>query len=211
MSQRRRLWLLLGLNVLMIAALVTVGLTAHSLGVLAAGGDYVADSLAILLGILAVTIRDRAGQHSTAPSIVAAINGTALLVVTLLVVLEAVRRLLHGTPQIHGLPVLVVSAVTTAVMVLGVLVLGREAGQEDLHMRSVLIDTVWMPDVGGGRRWWAGHFSEARYVLAGLRPGDRHWRWWGSPPSVCCGMWRGRCGRALPWSWTTDEMANERT
>jgi cobalt-zinc-cadmium efflux system protein len=73
---------------------------------------------------------------------VAAINGTALLVVTLLVVLEAVRRLLHGTPQIHGLPVLVVSAVTTAVMVLGVLVLGREAGQEDLHMRSVLIDTV---------------------------------------------------------------------
>ncbi len=142
MSQRRRLWLLLGLNVLMIAALVTVGLTAHSLGVLAAGGDYVADSLAILLGILAVTIRDRAGQHSTAPSIVAAINGTALLVVTLLVVLEAVRRLLHGTPQIHGLPVLVVSAVTTAVMVLGVLVLGREAGQEDLHMRSVLIDTV---------------------------------------------------------------------
>ena len=190
----------------MIAALVTVfGLTAHSLGVLAAGGDYAADSLAILLGILAVTIRDRAGQHSTAPSIVAAINGTALLVVTLLVVLEAVRRLLHGTPQIHGLPVLVVSAVTTAAMVLGVLVLGREAGQEDLHMRSVLIDTVsdalTSAAVAVG---WAGHFSEARYVLAGLRPGDRHWPGGGGhrrPFVAGCGAGAaddGRCPGAGP-------------
>jgi Co/Zn/Cd efflux system component len=63
-------------------------------------------------------------------------------VVTALVLLEAVRRLLHGTPEIHGLPVLIVSAIATAVMVAGVLVLGTGAGEEDLHMRSVLLDTV---------------------------------------------------------------------
>lgn len=141
-SQRRRLSVLLGLNVAMIAALVIVGITAHSLGVLAAGGDYVADSLAILLGIIAVTIRDRVGPHSKAPTIVAAVNGTALLVVTVLVIGEAVRRLLHGTPEVHGLPVLIVSAITTAVMVIGALVLGGDARREDLHMRSVLLDTV---------------------------------------------------------------------
>lgn len=142
LSQRRRLSILLGLNGLLIVALVIVGLTAHSLGVLAAGGDYVADSLAILLGIIAVTIRDRVGPHSKAPTIVAAINGSALLVVTVLVLWEAIRRLLHGTPEIHGLPVLIVSAITTVVMVVGALVLGREAGSEDLHMRSVLLDTI---------------------------------------------------------------------
>ncbi len=62
MSQRRRLTVVLALNLTMIVSLVLVGLSAHSLGVLAAGGDYVADSTAIGLGILAVTIRDRSGS-----------------------------------------------------------------------------------------------------------------------------------------------------
>jgi cobalt-zinc-cadmium efflux system protein len=142
MSQRRRLTVVLALNLTMIVALVLVGLSAHSLGVLAAGGDYVADSTAIGLGILAVTIRDRVGEHSKAPTAVAGINAAALLVVSVLVLAAAVRRLIQGTPDINGLPVLVVSAVATAVMLAGVLVLGTGAGREDLHMRSVLLDTV---------------------------------------------------------------------
>lgn len=142
LSQRRRLSILLALNAVMIVALVVVGFAARSLGVLAAGGDYAADSAAILLGIIAVTIRDRVGPQSKAPTIVALINGGALLVVTVLVIVEAVRRLLHGTPEIHGLPVLVTSGIAAVVMVAGALVLGRDAGSEDLHMRSVLLDTV---------------------------------------------------------------------
>lgn len=142
MSQRRRLTVVLALNLTIIVALVLVGLSAHSLGVLAAGGDYVADSTAIGLGILAVTIRDRVGEHSKAPTAVAGINAAALLTVSVLVLAAAVRRLIQGTPDIHGLPVLVVSAVATAVMLAGVLVLGTGAGREDLHMRSVLLDTV---------------------------------------------------------------------
>jgi cobalt-zinc-cadmium efflux system protein len=142
MSQRRRLTILLGLNLAMIAALVIVGLTAHSLGVLAAGGDYVADSAAILLGIAAVTIRERVGEHSRAPTYVAILNGSALLIVTLLVIGEALRRLAQGTPAVHGLPVMIVSALATGVMVLGIFILGTDAGKEDLHMRSVLLDTI---------------------------------------------------------------------
>jgi cobalt-zinc-cadmium efflux system protein len=141
-SQRRRLTILLAMNAAMIAGLVVVGLLAHSLGVLAAGGDYVADSAAILLGIIAVTIRERVGPHSKAPTYVAAINASALLVVTALVLIEAVRRLLNGTPVINGLPVLIVSGIATAVMLAGVFVLGTAAGSEDLHMRSVLLDTA---------------------------------------------------------------------
>lgn len=141
-SQQRRLSILLGLNVLMIAGLVVVGFAAHSLGVLAAGGDYAADSAAILLGIIAVTIRERVGPHSKAPTLVALVNSGALLVVTVLVIVEAVRRLLNGTPEVHGLPVLIVSGLATLFMMVGAVVLGRDAGSEDLHMRSVLLDTI---------------------------------------------------------------------
>jgi hypothetical protein len=46
-SQSQRLALVLGLNLALVAALVIVGVTAHSLGVLAAGVDYLADAAAI--------------------------------------------------------------------------------------------------------------------------------------------------------------------
>ncbi len=49
----------------------------------------------------------------------ALINGTALLVVTLIVTVEAVRRLVTGTPAVSGLPVLIVSALATIVMIGG--------------------------------------------------------------------------------------------
>lgn len=142
MSQRRRLSIVLGLNLVMIVGLVVVGVLTGSLGVLAAGGDYVADSSAILLGLVAVSIRDRVGPESKAPTYVAGLNATALLVVTMLVLLEGARRLLHGAPVIAGLPVLIVSGISAGVMVAGVFVLGLDAGSEDLHMRSVLLDTA---------------------------------------------------------------------
>lgn len=126
----------------MIAGLVIVGVSAHSLGVLAAGGDYVADSTVIGLGIFAVAVRERAGEQTKAPTVVAAVNGAALLVVSLLVLVEGSRRLVDRTPSVHGLPVLVVSGVATFVMVAGAFVIGGAAAAEDLHMRSVLLDTV---------------------------------------------------------------------
>jgi cobalt-zinc-cadmium efflux system protein len=141
MSQRRRLTYVLALNLAMITGLVVVGITAHSLGVLAAGGDYVADSLAIVLGLMAVYLRDQHG-HTQAPTYVALVNGLLLLGVTVFVLTQAIQRLATHNPEVHGLPVLIVAAIATGVMLLGALILGRGAGQEDLHMRSVLLDTV---------------------------------------------------------------------
>ncbi len=141
-SQRRRLAIVLALNLAMIAALVLVGIAARSLGVLAAGGDYLADSTAIALGILAVTIRARNGEQSKAPTYVAGINASALLAVSAFVLVAGLRRLVDGTPEVHGLPVLIVSAIATALMLVGIFVLGTGAGSEDLHMRSVLLDTI---------------------------------------------------------------------
>ena len=82
MTQQTRLGLVLGLNIAMIAGLVIVGLASHSLGVLAAGGDYVADSVAILLGIMAIQVAKRPGGHPNATTYVALVNGVTLLVVS---------------------------------------------------------------------------------------------------------------------------------
>lgn len=140
-SQTRRLNYVLALNVVMIAALLVVGPLDRSLGVLAAGGDYLADSTAIALGLLAVRLRDR-HHRPNAPTYVALVNVLMLLVITGFVLIAAVRRLLMGSPDIAGLPVLIVASIATLAMVAGALILGRGAAQEDLHMRSVLLDTV---------------------------------------------------------------------
>lgn len=141
-SQKRRVATVLALNLVMIVGLVAVGLTAHSLSVLAAGGDFVADSAALALGLVAISIRERVGPHSQATTIVAGINAVVLTAVTLVVAGEAIRRLVEGTPHITPLPVLIVSLVAAVLMGCGALVLGGSSGSEDLHMRSVLLDTV---------------------------------------------------------------------
>ena len=144
MSQQRRLGIVLALNVSLIAVLVTVGLAAHSLGVVAAAGDTAADSVALVLGLIAVTIRERPShpRRSLTIPMVALINGGVLVAVVGLIVVQGVRRLIRGVPEVHGLPVLIVSAVTMAVLLVGAWVLGASAAHEDLHMRSVLLDTL---------------------------------------------------------------------
>ncbi len=142
MTQQKRLGLVLGLNLVMIAGLVIVGLASHSLGVLAAGGDYAADSLAILLGIIAIQISKHPRGHPHATTYVAFINALALLVVTLVVIVEGIHRLTTHTIQIEGLSVMVVSVIATVFMVIGAFILGKDAGKEDLHMRSVMLDTI---------------------------------------------------------------------
>jgi cobalt-zinc-cadmium efflux system protein len=54
-----RLSVVLVLNVALVVGLIVVGLTAHSLGVLAAGADYVADAAAIVVSLLAIWLSRR--------------------------------------------------------------------------------------------------------------------------------------------------------
>lgn len=55
---------------------------------------------------------------------------------------EAVSRLLAGSPEVKGIPVIIVSLVTMVVMLAGAFVLGLSSAEEDLHMRSVLLDAL---------------------------------------------------------------------
>lgn len=141
-TQSARLSAVLLLNLAMIAGLILVGLSSHSLGVLAAGGDYVADSAGLGLGLLAIHLRDTDKKFSKATTLVALINAVFLFVVTAFVLYGAVHRLVTHTPVIDALPVMAVSVIATVVMLIGAKILGDDAGKEDLHMRSVLLDTL---------------------------------------------------------------------
>lgn len=140
MSQDRRLGLVLAINVAMVAGLLTVGLLAHSLGVLASGADYLGDALGTGLSLTALRLSRRDHGHPRATTLAALANSSFLLIVTLTVAGEAIHRLITGAPSVHGLPVVIVSVIAAAAMIGCAFILGDVEG--DLSMESVMLDTV---------------------------------------------------------------------
>jgi cobalt-zinc-cadmium efflux system protein len=136
-----KLVLVLFANLAMVVALVIVGLASHSLGVLAAGGDYLGDAAGVALSLLALRISRHRRGHPRAPTYAALVNATLLLAVTGTVMVEALTRLISGPPRVEGLPVLVVSVIAGAVMAVCALVIGT-VESDDLNMRSVVLDTL---------------------------------------------------------------------
>jgi cobalt-zinc-cadmium efflux system protein len=139
-SQDRRLALVLAINLAMVAGLLTVGLVAHSLGVLASAADYLGDALGAGLSLAALRLNRREHGHERATTRAALVNSSFLLIATLAVGAEAIRRLIVGAPSIHGAPVIVISVVAAAAMIGCAFILGDVDG--DLSMESVMLDTV---------------------------------------------------------------------
>jgi cobalt-zinc-cadmium efflux system protein len=140
MTRDRRLGLVLAINLAMVVSLLLVGLLARSLGVLASGADYLGDALGTGLSLVALRLSRRRHGHPRATTYAALANSSFLLLVTLAVVVEAIRRLSTGAPSIHGVPVVVVSVVAAIAMVACAFILGDVEG--DLNMESVMLDTV---------------------------------------------------------------------
>jgi cobalt-zinc-cadmium efflux system protein len=154
-SRTQRLFAVLVLNLTLVASLITVGVTAHSLAVLAEGGDYLLDAAAVGVALVAIHLaarpatRARPEGYPNATSLAALVNSGWLLVLELLVASVAVDRFITGTPQVDGLPVLVVSGIAALMMAIGALILrgdgtdGKgDAEERDLSVAAVLLDTV---------------------------------------------------------------------
>ncbi len=144
-SRQSRLAFVFVLNAVLLAALAVVGAVAHSLAVLSAAGDYLTDALAIGLSLLSIRLAKRAptakrsyGYERT--TILAALANASLVVAVMAaVVVASIERLVSGAPRVHGVAVVVISAIAAVGMLAGALVL---RGDQDLNMRSVLLDTV---------------------------------------------------------------------
>jgi len=153
MSRVQRLTVVLVMNVALVAGLVMVGLMAHSLAVLAAGADYLADAGAIGVSLLAIWLAGRPPSparpagYPNATNVAALVNAGWLLALNVLIAVAAVERLVTGSHRVEGLPVLIASAVAAVVMLAGALVLrgdsdGGDTGGDDLNVKAVLLDTA---------------------------------------------------------------------
>jgi cobalt-zinc-cadmium efflux system protein len=153
MSRAHRLTIVLVLNLGLVAGLVAVGLGAHSVAVLAEGGDYLLDAAGVGVALLAIWLaarpatRARPGGYPNATSVAALINAGWLLLLELIVAGVALDRLVtHGVP-VDGLAVLVVSGVAAVVMLAGAFILRGDdddapGAERDLSVAAVLLDTV---------------------------------------------------------------------
>jgi cobalt-zinc-cadmium efflux system protein len=134
---------------------VTVGVTAHSLAVLAEGSDFLLDAAGVGVALLAIRLsarpatRARPEGYPNATSLAALVNAGWLLGLEFIVAGAAADRLINRTPAVHGLPVLVVSGMAALVMAAAALILRGDghdgegqAEERDLSVAAVLLDTI---------------------------------------------------------------------
>jgi cobalt-zinc-cadmium efflux system protein len=141
-AQSRRLAAAAGLNLAVVAGQVVAGLVAGSLGLLADAGHNLADSLAVVLALVALRLSRRVPSSRRTfgslrwPVLAAQANAATLLVVTLWLAVEAVRRLVH--PQaVSGEVVLFVALGAAAVNGLSALLVHERDG--DLNTRAAVL------------------------------------------------------------------------
>jgi cobalt-zinc-cadmium efflux system protein len=119
-ADRRALRIALALIVAFMAVEVAVGALASSLALLSDAGHMLADAGAIALALLAARLADRPARGAMtygmgrAEILSAQVNGATLLVLGLLVVYEAIRRLV-APPTVDAAPVLGVALAGVAV------------------------------------------------------------------------------------------------
>jgi cobalt-zinc-cadmium efflux system protein len=142
MTRARRLRIAWGLNAVLVVAQVAVGLGAHSVGLIADAGHNLTDVAALTLAIVAVRLLDRPGDdrrsfgYHRGTILAAQANAAALLVVTVAIVYEAIRRLVHPE-TVHAGPVIVVAVAATAINLLAARFLDDHS--HDLNMRGALL------------------------------------------------------------------------
>ena len=108
MTRTHRLIIVLMLNLGLVAGLVVVGVSAHSIAVLAEGGDYLLDAAGVGVALLAVRLAARPASptrpagYPNATSIAALINAGWLLVLELLVAGAALDRLVTRRVPVDG-------------------------------------------------------------------------------------------------------------
>jgi len=113
------MWVALAINLAMLVVAVVGGILAHSLALLAEAGHLGSDAGAIAIGLVAARLAARAPTpartfgYQRSEILGALVNGVALVVVSVLIVVGAVTRL-SDPPEVAGAGVLVLGLVGLA-------------------------------------------------------------------------------------------------
>jgi len=165
----RQLVTVLVLNGAIVAGQVVAGVATHSLALLADAAHNLTDAAGVLMSLVAVRLARRPptaersfGWHRSTV-LAAQTNGGAILAVTAVVGVEAVRRLAHPRPVQAG-PVIVVALAATLLNAIAAWVV--RGGRADLNMRSVFLH------MGGDALATAGVVFAGSVILA---TGGTYW------------------------------------
>lgn len=139
-ADKRYLTIALALIVAFMAFEVVVGIVAHSLALLSDAGHMLTDAGALVLSLIVIRIVERpSGEGLTygmrrAEVLSGQANSAVLLVLGVLVIYEAVTRLIRP-PDVAGLLVTVVAAVGVAINLLAAWVLAK-ANRESMNVEG---------------------------------------------------------------------------
>ena len=142
-GDRRRLAIALALILALMGGEIAAGLVAGSLALLADAGHMLTDAAALGAALVAAALAARPARgvwtfgFGRAEILAAQGNGVALLVVALLVVYSAIRRLV-SPPHVHGGIVLVLALAGVAVNLAATLVLAG-ADRSSLNVRGAFL------------------------------------------------------------------------
>ncbi len=141
-ADQRRLAIALGLIVGFMAIEVVVGVITESLALLSDAAHMLADAGAIALALVAIRLSRRPARGpmtfglKRAEVLSAQVNGATLLVIALLIVYEGIRRLV-SSPEVPGLPLLVVAIAGVAVNIAATWVLAS-AERRSINVEGAL-------------------------------------------------------------------------
>jgi cobalt-zinc-cadmium efflux system protein len=139
---RGRMWVALAINLAMLVVAVVGGILAHSLALLAEAGHLGSDAGAIAIGLVAARLAARAPTpartfgYQRSEILGALVNGVALVVVSVLIVVGAVTRL-SDPPEVAGAGVLVLGLVGLAGNAVATWVLAT-GERSDINLEAVL-------------------------------------------------------------------------
>ena len=144
-TRSRRLRIALALNGALVAGQIVGGLATHSIGLVADAGHNLTDVAALALSLFAVRLVERPGNqrrsfgYHRGTILAAQANAAGLLVVTVLVGFEAIRRLVHPHTIDAG-PVIVIAAIATVVNLFAARVLDDHS--HEMNMRSAWLHMI---------------------------------------------------------------------
>jgi cobalt-zinc-cadmium efflux system protein len=127
-SRERKLSGAIWLNAALVAGQVIFGVMSHSLGLIADAGHNLTDVAAVVASLIAVRLARRAAtQHRSfgyhrATVLAAQANAASILVVTVIVMYEAIRRIANPSP-VNGRIVIIVALAAAAINFAAALIL----------------------------------------------------------------------------------------